>query len=152
MLRRLIMFVSAGLLLGLPPIPPTFAQDVPYCQPGETPSFYLGSADLSAQLGDVMGDPIECAHMDTGTGDIIQLTTTGIATLRADNSVLQFREGVTGVPRRTLWSAITMVLVATRLPLGRSEGISFGLPGFVPVLRGEYCFLPGLSGIQWLAS
>jgi len=38
------------------------ALPAPYCPPGEAPRFVLGFAELKRELGDVMGEPVECEH------------------------------------------------------------------------------------------
>jgi lipoprotein-anchoring transpeptidase ErfK/SrfK len=51
----------------------------PYCQPGQEPQFVLGIANLADQLGETMGEPLECEHLDQASGDVHQQTTTGLA-------------------------------------------------------------------------
>jgi hypothetical protein len=59
----------------------------PYCAPGETPAFSFGFGTLAEALGPSMGEPTECAHVDTLTGDTYQQTTKGLAIYRrAENS------------------------------------------------------------------
>jgi hypothetical protein len=51
------------------------------------PVFGYGFDQLKARIGALMGDPVECAYPDLQTGDLIQRTTTGLAThpARANN-------------------------------------------------------------------
>src|ERR1700730_4111586 len=53
---------SAQLVSTLTPGRPAFAN----CASGQTPVFVAGFASLKAQLGNLMGEPIECAHAETG--------------------------------------------------------------------------------------
>src|SRR4051794_31381099 len=40
------------------------------CAPGEAPRYVFGFADLKAQIGDAMGDPVTCEFPDpNGTGE-----------------------------------------------------------------------------------
>jgi uncharacterized RDD family membrane protein YckC len=68
-------------------------QTVPFCQPGQSPQFVLGFARLKAELGAVMGDPVECEHPDDATGDTHQTTTTGLAYWRRSTNTPTFTNG-----------------------------------------------------------
>src|SRR5690349_20884142 len=65
----------------------------PGCPSGGTPSFTFGFADLRSQVGSPMGDPIECEHAETATGDTYQRTTTGLALYRRDTNTAMFTNG-----------------------------------------------------------
>lgn len=66
-----------------------------FCQPGETPEFRFGMAELRATLGEQMGDPIDCEG-ETSTTLTVQRTTTGIAYfLRERNSPAFTTDGLT---------------------------------------------------------
>jgi hypothetical protein len=64
-----------------------------YCQPGQSPTFALGVADLKQQLGDTMGAPLECEHPVSANGDTIQQTTTGLVIYRAATNTVMFTDG-----------------------------------------------------------
>lgn len=49
-----------------------------FCPPGQQPHFSYGFAFLKSQLGEVMGEPLECEHFDA-VGNAFQQTTTGRA-------------------------------------------------------------------------
>jgi hypothetical protein len=57
------------------------------------PRFEYGFAALKAQLGSVMGDPLECEHSIHVNGDTRQRTTTGYAYYRTDANVPAFTDG-----------------------------------------------------------
>lgn len=65
----LVLFLIAAL---------ASAQAETFCPPGQQPHFSLGFAFLKTQLGDLMGEPLECEHYDV-VGDAWQKTTTGQA-------------------------------------------------------------------------
>src|SRR4051812_41555507 len=67
----------------------------PFCQPGQEPAFVLGIADLKARLGDTMGAPLECEHLDAESGDTVQHTTTGLAYYRPSLNATMFTDGAT---------------------------------------------------------
>jgi hypothetical protein len=62
------------------------------CQP-DHPAFYYGFADLHAELGSVMGAPLECEHAIHVNGDTRQRTTTGYAYYRKSDNVPTFTNG-----------------------------------------------------------
>jgi hypothetical protein len=65
----------------------------PYCQPGQTPAFVHGLAELKQQLGDTMGTPVECEHPATAAGDTVQQTTTGLAAYHQRSNMVTFTDG-----------------------------------------------------------
>jgi hypothetical protein len=79
----------------LPPPAPTIppATPTPYCQPGQTPRFVFGLAELHRRLGDTMGDPVECEHVDAASGDTHQHTTRGLAYYRQSTNTPSFTTG-----------------------------------------------------------
>jgi hypothetical protein len=80
----------------LPPPPaPTIAPQgpFPYCEPGQTPHFVFGLATLKQRLGDGMGDPLECEHIDDTSGDTQQHTTRGLAYYRIQTNSPSFTNG-----------------------------------------------------------
>ncbi len=74
---------------GIPP-------HAPYCEVGIAPSFQFGFAELSRQLGPVMGEPIECEHGEEWTVDTRQLTTTGVAVYHWCTNTPTFSTGPEG--------------------------------------------------------
>src|SRR4051794_17734024 len=75
---------------------PAAAQpDVPYCQPGQAATFVYGIAALHDRLGDTMGAPLECEHLDSESGDTAQHTTTGLAYFRPSINTTIFTDGTT---------------------------------------------------------
>jgi S1-C subfamily serine protease len=81
------------LLVSAVPVRADDSSTVPYCPNGQDPSFLFGLAYLKDQVGDPMGDPIECQHEDPATGDLVQLTTTGLATYRLMRNMTEFTNG-----------------------------------------------------------
>jgi hypothetical protein len=77
-------------VVGAQPTQPTGA---PGCSPGSAPGFSPEFADLSHALGETMGQPRECAHVDAATGDRIQLTSTGLAVYKPESGVAMFTDG-----------------------------------------------------------
>ena len=69
------------------------AQLAPYCLTPAPPAFEGRLAELKAVIGDVMGDPVECAHIDSVSGDLVQQTTTGLAYVRTATGVPTFTNG-----------------------------------------------------------
>jgi hypothetical protein len=65
----------------------------PYCQDGQSPTFTLGLAELKAQLGDTMGQPVECEHVTSGSGDTLQQTSTGLAAYIKRSNTVTFTDG-----------------------------------------------------------
>jgi hypothetical protein len=65
----------------------------PYCAPGQTPAFQLGLAELKRQVGATMGDPVECEHPSSGSGDTVQQTTTGLAAYNRRSNTSTFTNG-----------------------------------------------------------
>jgi hypothetical protein len=76
-----------------PTLTPTAVPGQPFCQPGQEPEFVLGFAQLKQQLGDTMGQPLECEHPDPTTGDSLQQTTTGLAVYQRATGALRFTDG-----------------------------------------------------------
>jgi hypothetical protein len=55
--------------------------------------YFYGFAALHAQLGGVMGTPVECEHPIHANGDTRQRTTTGYAYYRKSDNVPTFTNG-----------------------------------------------------------
>ena len=81
----------------LPPPAPTLPLEAAYayCAPGETPHFVFGLDQLHQRLGDLMGDPLECEHVDASSGDTLQRTTRGLAYYRQATNSPSFTDGTT---------------------------------------------------------
>jgi hypothetical protein len=100
MWRRSLMLVVAPLLalvwMQALVVEPTEAQaGGPFCQPGQTPTFVYGIAELQGRLGPTMGVPTECEHVDPTSGDTLQRTTTGLAYHRPSLNMSMFTDGST---------------------------------------------------------
>jgi hypothetical protein len=101
---QLKRFAIALAMLMVPASTAWAAQAYPACPIGQTPSFSFGFAALREQVGPAMGDPIECEHADSGTGDALQRTTTGLALYRRDTNTSMFTNG------REHWALTTLGL------------------------------------------
>ena len=78
------------------PVPPLASVDsATYCPAGQSPRFTGGFAALQDQLGDTMGQPLECEHPDSASGDTLQRTTTGLAFYRKSSNTPTFTDGST---------------------------------------------------------
>ncbi len=86
-----VFTLIASVLLTTPT--EAFAQGAPFCRPGQTPQFVLGFANLKAQLGSVMGEPVECEHPNNANGDTLQKTSTGLAYWRKSTNTPTFTDG-----------------------------------------------------------
>jgi hypothetical protein len=75
--------------------PAVAAADAPFCQPGQPATFDLGIAALHERLGDTMGTPLECEHLDVASGDTVQQATTGLAYYRPSLGAAIFTDGAT---------------------------------------------------------
>lgn len=70
----------------------------PVCKQGAAPAFSGTFVALAQQLRERMGTPLGCAEADAATGDTVQRTSRGVATLRRRTGLATFSDG-----RRT-WS------------------------------------------------
>ena len=77
----------------------------PYCAPGQEPEFVLGFAFTKSQLGEIMGDPLECEHANPENGDTLQQTSTGLSFYRKSTNTPTFTDGW----RHWGWTAAGMV-------------------------------------------
>jgi hypothetical protein len=71
------------------------ADGAPYCAPDRPLDWQPVLAPLSQQLGDAIGQPLECAHPAGDSDDTIQQTTTGLAIVRATTGAPTFTDGTT---------------------------------------------------------
>ena len=78
----------------VPAIGAAQAQLAPHCGPGQAPAFERGIAALKQRVGDPMGQPIECEHVNPENGDVLQRTTTGLAYYRTGLNMPAFTTGV----------------------------------------------------------
>lgn len=76
-----------------------------YCAPGQEPEFVLGFAFMKSQLGDTMGEPLECEHANPDNGDTLQQTSTGLSFYRKSTNTPTFTDGY----RHWGWTAAGMV-------------------------------------------
>ncbi len=93
-MQRVVVAAAIVVSLILVPSESVAAQTAQGCQPGQTPQFTFGFAELKAQIGDAMGDPVTCEFPDpNGTGDIQQRTTTGLGFWRKSTNTPTFTNG-----------------------------------------------------------
>ena len=71
------------------------AQSAPFCADAQSVEWLDAFGPLSEQLGDVMGEPVECSHQASDGGDTVQETSTGLAILRMPNGLATFTDGTT---------------------------------------------------------
>jgi hypothetical protein len=71
------------------------AQSAPFCADAQSVDWLDAFAPLSEQLGEVMGEPVECAHQTSDSGDTVQQTSTGLAILRSPSGLATFTDGTT---------------------------------------------------------
>jgi len=71
------------------------AQSAPFCAEAQSVDWLDEFAPLSEQLGDVMGEPVECPHPTSDGGDTVQQTSTGLAVLRMPSGLPSFTDGTT---------------------------------------------------------
>lgn len=89
-----ILLCLGALLLCLVSAAPAAAQPAPHCPAGQPPTFVLGFAALKERLGDRMGEPIECEHVNPENRDALQLTSTGLAYYRRAINTAIFTDGI----------------------------------------------------------
>lgn len=110
------------------------AEPAPYCDVDQAAEWLPALVPLSEQLGDVMGDPVECPHPAGNNDDTLQQTTTGLAILRAMTGAPTFTDGTTHwaltVSGLVSWTGDSLdpprrELPCARLPV-RGFGVVFG--------------------------
>jgi hypothetical protein len=102
--RLLAVFALAGAVLMMISTTSTSAAAA-HCAPGQEPEFVLGFAFMKSQLGDTMGEPLECEHANPDNGDTLQQTSTGLAFYRKSTNTPTFTDGW----RHWGWTAAGMV-------------------------------------------
>jgi hypothetical protein len=94
--RKLLSFAMVAVIVASVSVPSASAQGAAHCQPGQSPQFVFGFANLKALLGDAMGDPVSCEYADpNGTGDTLQDTSAGLAFWRKSTNTPTFTDGAT---------------------------------------------------------
>ena len=78
----LAALTALSLLAAVVAPPSAAAQPAPFCAPGQPPRFVLGIGELKERLGPIMGEPLECEHINPANGDTVQQTSTGLAYYR----------------------------------------------------------------------
>jgi hypothetical protein len=90
---------TAAAVLGLdentvsPPTVGYVEAQAPYCKTGQQPAFLNGMAALDRQVGNAMGNPVECEHAASSAGDTVQQTTTGLAAYDKSTNTVSFTDG-----------------------------------------------------------
>jgi S1-C subfamily serine protease len=69
------------------------AAEVNYCEAAQSPHFANGFASLRVEVGDAMGDAIECEHANPSNGDTLQRTTIGLSFYRKTTNTPTFTNG-----------------------------------------------------------
>src|SRR3990167_9856897 len=90
---RLAGWFAAGILAVALTAPGVLAQTFPFCQPGQGAEFVFGFAFMKSQLGDTMGEPVECEHTNPENGDALQQTSKGLAFYRKFTNTPTFTNG-----------------------------------------------------------
>ncbi len=85
----IMIIVGAGALATGAPSP---AQAETFCGSGQSPQFVLGFANLKAQVGAPVGDPVECEHFDAA-GNSSQKSSTGMLFWRKSTNMAAFAAG-----------------------------------------------------------
>jgi hypothetical protein len=110
------------------------ADSAPFCDADQTPDWLPALVPLRDQLGDSMGDPVECPHPAGNSDDTLQQTTTGLAILRATTGAPTFTDGTTRwaliASEVVSWTGASLdpprrELPCARLPV-RGFGVVFG--------------------------
>jgi hypothetical protein len=93
--RAIARWLIAASVLAAPFAAPlsAAAQSAEFCDPGQSPAFQFGIADLKYALGYIMGDPVECEHPNSANGDTLQQTTTGLAVYVQATNTPEFTDG-----------------------------------------------------------
>jgi len=65
----------------------------PQCSSTQDATFTGEFVALAQKIGDAIGHPIECPHVDPSTSDVLQATSTGLAAYRANSHLATFTDG-----------------------------------------------------------
>jgi hypothetical protein len=68
--------------------------DQPYCGQDQSPTFGPAFATLVEQLGDIVGEPLDCEHADESSQLVVQATTTGNLFRDPSDGSVGFSNGV----------------------------------------------------------
>ena len=119
--------------------PPVAAQQAPFCPPGQPARFLFGIGELKERLGPIMGEPLECEHINPANGDTLQHTTTGLAYYRPAINTPIFTNGTAHYAlsggQLLLWendsaepprptAAESLYLATTGSALGRADALT----------------------------
>jgi hypothetical protein len=122
--------MAVALLVGTPATR-IAAEAAPFCADDQAVDWLPALAPLSAQLGDTMGEPIECPHPAGDSDDTVQQTSTGLAILRATTGAPTFTDGSTrwalldsGV---VSWTGASLDPPRREIPCARQPVRGFGL-------------------------
>ena len=124
--------VAAIALLLLASIPaPAHAEAAPFCNEGQIIEWLPALVPLIEQLGEAMGEPIECAHPAGDSDDTLQQTSTGLAVLRATTGAPTFTDGATHWALTTSgvvgWTGESLDPPRRELPCARQPVRGFGV-------------------------
>src|SRR5207249_4227275 len=75
------------------PASQTAAQGTSYCSDGQSPAFTPAMQALASVLGDAVGTPVECEHIDVVTGSARQQTSSGVAYYDPPSGAPSFTNG-----------------------------------------------------------
>ncbi len=150
---RLLVVVGLTLTVAIRAAPLLAASD--YCAPSESPEFRFGFAFLRSQLGETMGEPVECEHGNPDNGDSLQNTTTGLAFYRSYTNTPTFTDGWNhwGWTSAGLvyWEGSSIdppgVIVPTPIPADVQQLIDF-LAGYQSQVPRMDEILPVLAGME----
>lgn len=116
-----IRVLFAAALLGVTSGSTRPALAAPFCASNGPAEFRAGIAQLSAALGQVMGEPKECEHPHATIGTI-QTTTTGLAFIRKLDGVVGFTDG------QQQWLSAAEGVAVTPVDHAREAGSLRALP------------------------
>jgi hypothetical protein len=96
MCAGVVSIISSVVLVGSVAFAGTaMGQSAPFCDDGQSVEWLEAFGPLSEQLGDVIGEPVECPHQTSEGGDMVQGTSTGLAILRTPSGLPSFTDGTT---------------------------------------------------------
>lgn len=92
-MKNIARALAAVMITAAAGVPNASAQGADSCNPGQGTQFSFGFADLRSQVGNAMGDAIECEHANPENGDTLQRTTTGLSFYRKSTNTPTFTNG-----------------------------------------------------------